>query len=82
MELIALLLLAPLVMSAGQTDVEPSRNQPVALAAVATFEQNGNDLFVHPPEDSRYTMTVLRHVESRSPAGLAAPSLEVVVSAP
>lgn len=92
MEFIALLLLAPLVFSPAQSDVQTVG--PVAV--VATIERTANETSILPPDDRRYTLTVLRHVKTgRLPAGQLATSeavqsqtghspeiMEIVVSAP
>ena len=82
MDLIALLLLTPLVFSSGSADVE----SPGPVVVAAMVQQTADETVVHPPADLRYTMTVLRHTPhrtlSRNPAGFTPESLEVIVSAP
>lgn len=86
MELIALLLLAPLVFSSGSAEVESPGLVPGPVVVAAVVQQTVGETVVHPPADLRYTMTVLRHTPrrtlSRNPAGFTPESLEVIVSAP
>ena len=87
MELIALLLLAPLVFSTGSPDVD----SPAAVDVAARVVKSEAGTVVHPPVDARYTMVVLRHTPlgtaGRNPAGSGPVSslanrVEVIVSAP
>ena len=87
MELLALLLLAPLVFSNGSPEAE----RPVSVDVAARVVQSESATVVHPPVDLRYTMIVVRHASigtkgrspaSSGPASSFADRVEVIVSAP
>ena len=87
MELLALLLLAPLVFSTGTPEAEG----PVPVDVAARVVQSESETVVHPPADLRYTMVVVRHTsigtKGRSPSNTGSASsladrVEVIVSAP
>lgn len=87
MELLALLLLAPLVFSNGS----PAAEGLVPVDAAARVVQSESEIVIYPPADRRFTMVVVRQTSigttgrnpaSSGPASSLTDRVEVIVSAP